>query len=237
MTPSDETAKPSWWLLLRVLDEPATVLQQLATAPRALGPIIALVAVAAIVGFATPARTLETMARQQIQTVRERAPDRLSDDEAQQAIARASGVRNRLIIFLAQSTTTLIALVVVAAVLMLIFGAVGAEPIRFKDEFAIAAHAYVPQLAGALLVVLLMIFAGFERMGLSLGFLFDRDTAPFLHSLGNQFTIFGAWNVVLLALGNQIRIGAKGLGGPLAIVGGLWIVVNLVLAAVTSAFL
>lgn len=237
MTPSAETAQPSWWLVLRVLDEPIEVFRQLATAPRVLGPIVALVVVAAVVGFATPAATLESMARQQIESVRARAPDRLSDEAAQQAIARAPSMQNRLIIFLGQSTAALVALAVVAAVLMLIFGAVGSEPITFKDEFAIAAHAYVPQLAGGLLVLLLTVFAGFEQMQLSLGFLFDRETAPFLHSLGNQFTVFGAWNVVLLALGNQIRIDAKALGGPLAIVGGLWIVVNLLLAAVTSAFL
>jgi len=42
---------------------------------------------------------------------------------------------------------------VVSAVLMLIFGAMGSEPITFKKEFAVTAHAFVPQLVGALVVV------------------------------------------------------------------------------------
>jgi hypothetical protein len=118
---------------------------------------------------------------------------------------------------------------------MLIFGSMAAEPIRFRDEFAIVMHAYVPQLVGILLIVALMVFAGFEQLRLSLGFLFDRESSPFLYALGSQFTFFGAWNIYLVALGNQVRTGTRGIGGPLAIVGGLWVLVNLGLAALASA--
>ena len=51
-----------------------------------------------------------------------------------------------------------------------------------------------------------------------------------------QFTPFGAWNIVLLALGNQIRTRTKSIGGPLAIIGVLWILVNFGFAALASVF-
>ncbi|MEE9534681.1 MAG: hypothetical protein V3W06_09680, partial [Acidimicrobiia bacterium] len=142
----------------------------------------------------------------------------------------------RVIIFVSQGAFILIMFTVVAAVLMLIFGAMGSEPIKFKDEFSIAAHAYVPQLLGALLIVLLMRFAGADESFLSLGFMFDQEGSPFLHRLGNEFGLFGAWNVFLLALGNQIRTGGKGIGTPLAIVGGLWVLVNLGFAGLATVF-
>ena len=233
-----QTEQPNgaWWLALRVIDEPGAVFQQLVAQPRALVPIMLVVIVAAIVAVGLPGETLREQVRNQMEAVQERAPDQFTDADIAERVERAAGPKTRVIIFVSQAALILIMLTVVAAVLMLIFGAMGSEPIKFKDEFAIAAHAYVPQLVGALLIMLLMRFAEADQFFLSLGFMFDQEGSPFLHQLGNQFGLFGAWNVFLLALGNQIRTGGKGIGTPLAIVGGLWVLVNLGFAGLATVF-
>ena len=120
---------------------------------------------------------------------------------------------------------------------MMIFGATTADPLRFKDEFAIVSHAYMISLAGGVLVVALLAFAGLNEVQLSLGFLFDEESSPFLHRFTNQINVFGAWNVYVLALGNQIKTKAKGIGGALTIVGGLWLVMKLGGALIAGFFL
>ncbi len=221
---------------MRVIDEPVAVFRQLAAQPRALVPIMLVVIVAAITALGWPGENLRERARNQMEAMQERAPDRITDADIVERVERAAGPVSRVIIFVGRAAVIPIALAVTAAVLMLIFGAMGSEPLKFKDEFAIASHAFVPQLLGLLLIVLLMRFAGTDEFLLSLGFLFDQEGSPFLHQLGNQFGLFGAWNVFLLALGNQIRTGGKGIGTPLAIVGGLWVLVNLGFAGLATAF-
>ncbi len=237
MTSPDQAtdARGPWWLTFRVLDEPAEVFRQLAARPRALAPLLLLAVVAAIVGFGTPESTLRNRAERQVQVAEERAPDQMTDERRQEILDGAASVRNRVIIFVAGSVVGIISLLIVAGVLQLVFGAVGSESLKFKDEFAITTHAYVPQLVGAVLLVILARFFGFDEMQLSLGFLFDED-AGFAYQLANQFTLFGAWNVLLLAVGNQIRTNMKTLGTPLAIVGGLWVLVNFGFAGLASVF-
>jgi hypothetical protein len=228
---------PAWKLALRVIDEPAEVFRQLAVRPQVLIPIILLIITAGFVGLATPSSTLENQAQRRVEAVEQRNPnlDEETRTRMQQQVEGASGMTSRVIIFVAGSIFGLVALAVVASVLMLIFGAQTAEALKFKDEFAIATHAYVPQLLGAVLLVVLAMF-GMENLQLTLGFLFQEDSSSFLYNLANQFGLFGAWNIYLLALGNQVRIGAKGIGGPLSIVGGLWVVVNLAFAAMATFF-
>ena len=128
-------------------------------------------------------------------------------------------------------------LAVAAWVLMLIFGATTADPLRFKDEFAIVSHAYMITIAGGILIVALLAFAGLNEVQLSLGFLFDEDSSPFLYRFFNQITVFGAWNVYALALGNQVKTKAKGIGGALTIVGGLWLALKVGGALMAGFFL
>jgi hypothetical protein len=226
-----EPTREPWWLVLRVIDEPIAVFRQLAVKPQVVVPLALLVVTALIVGFGTPASTLQSSVERQAQVLEERAPDRFDEDEWAERIANASNVRSRLFIGGIGAAVGLVVLLIAAGVLQLVFGAVGSAPLKFKDELAIVTHAYVPQLLGATLLVLLARFAGLEQMQLSLGFLFREG---FLHHLGNQFTLFGAWNVFLLALGNQIRTKMKGLGAPLAIVGVLWVLVNFGRAGLAS---
>jgi hypothetical protein len=233
-----EAPRSSWWLALRVLDEPRQVFQELAARPRALAPIILLLIVAAIVAVGTPGEALEATARVQAEAL----GGRLDADAQQEMIERAASPLNRVFIFAGWSVFGVVTLAVVALVLMLIFGATASEPLKFKDEFAIVTHAFVPQLAGGLLAVILMVAAGMHEFAnpatnpLSLGFLISRDTSPFLHRFANGITLFGAWNVFLLALGNQVKARAASITGPLAIVGGLWLLLKVGFAAVGGVF-
>jgi hypothetical protein len=152
----------------------------------------------------------------------------MTAEQVQEQVEGASSMTGRLVAFGSGAVGGPIVLVIVAWVLMLIFGATSSDPLRFKDELAIVSHAYMVSIAGGLLTFILIAFAGLDDVRLSLGFLFDEESSPFLHRLTNHITLFGAWNVYLLALGNQIKTKAKGIGGALAIVGGLWIATKVV---------
>ncbi len=230
-TATPETRHP-WWLALRVIDEPVEVFRQLAMRPRALVPLLLIVVTFVLVGFGTPESILRERAEEQVRLLEERAPDRLTEDRRIEILEGAGSVTNRAILTAGGTVVSLFSLALVATVLLLVFNAYGSTPLKFKDEFAIAAHAFVPQLLGLVLIFVLQRFAGFTDLQLSLGFLFEEG---FLHHLGVQFTPFGAWNAFLLALGNQIRVGAKSLGGPLLIVGALWLLANIALAAFSAA--
>jgi len=52
----------------------------------------------------------------------------------------------------------------------------------------------------------------------------------------NQINVFGAWNVYILALGNQVKTKAKGIGGALTIVGGLWLALKVAGALIGGLF-
>jgi hypothetical protein len=234
-TSTEGQAKSAVWLVLRVFDEPGQVFTELAARPRALLPIILLVIVTGVFAFGTPNEVLREQARDQVEAIRERA--QLTDEQAQERIEGASSLRNRAIfIFGIGSGGGLVVLAIISVVLMLIFGATGPEPIKFKTEFAVLAHANVISLAGVLLMIILMRFAGIADPQLSLGFLFGEETSPFLHRFARQVTLFGTWHMLLVALGNKILSKAKGIGGPLLIVGGLWLLVKLVGAALGGLF-
>jgi hypothetical protein len=235
---SPEAAGPRGplWLALRVLDEPVAVFRQLAEHPRALAPIILLALAAAVLALGTPAETLRREARNQADAMEDVLGDRFTEEDRLRIIDGAASTRSRAITFAAAIVGGLISITVAALVLKLIFSATSGATITFRDEFAIAAHAYVPQMIGIVLGVALVTFAGLERPDFSLGSLFG-EPGTFLHSFASQLTFFGAWGVFLLAVGNQIKTKAPSVTGALAIVGGLWILLKLVSAGVASMFL
>ncbi len=222
----DEQRKGAIWLAFRVFDEPTAVFKELAVRPRALVPLICLVVSGAFTAVAMPSRILEEQTRESLAPVLER--EQISEEEVEERVETASGTVGRISIFAATAIGGPVVLVIAAWVLMLVFGATTAEPLRFKEEFAIVAHAYMISIAGGVLSVALVAFAGFDEVKLTLGFLFDEEKNPFLFQFTDQLNLFGAWNVFVLALGNQVKTKAKGVGGPLAIVGGLWLAMKLV---------
>ncbi len=217
------------WLVLRVFDEPVQVFKELAVRPRILLPAILLVLVTGVYAYGMPDAVLQEQTRSQMEAIQERA--QLTDEQVQERVDRAAGPSARGLIFGAGAAGSLAALAIVALVLMLIFGATGPEPIKFKTEFSVILHANVVPLAGAVLMVLLMRFGGMSEPTLSLGFLFNEEANGFLYRFANKITLFGTWNMLLLALGNQILSKGKSFTGPLFIVGGLWLLVLLGFAA------
>ena len=223
-----------WKLALRVIDEPLEVFRQLTVRPTAWVPIVLMVLSTVFLSFATPAENLQRQTREQMESAQQRAPDRITDEMVEERVERSASVSGRALGAGVRVVWYLIAFVVVAALLMLIFGAMGAESIGFKQEFAIVTHAFMPQILGFVLLVLLMRFAGFEEPTISLSFMFDAENQTFLYMLATMLHLFGLWNMVLLALGNQVKIGAKSLSGPLAVVGGLWLVWSLLFAGLLT---
>ncbi len=224
-----EEPKSAVWLVLRVFDEPTQVFRELAVRPKALLPIALLVVAAGIFAFGTPADVLREQTRSRLEAMQERG--QLTDEQVQEQVDGAASSTSRAVIFGAGSVGGILAMVVVSGVLMLIMGATSPEPIKFKSEFAVVVHANIVSIAGGILTVALMMFAGMEQPQISLGFLFSENSG-FLYRFANQITLFGTWNMLLIALGNQVLTKAKGIGGPLVIVGGLWLLVKVGLAAV-----
>jgi hypothetical protein len=234
-TPTDQSW-PAWKLALRVIDEPAEVFRQLAGRPTAWIPIVLMVVFSAVLWMGLPDQPIQSQTREQLEAAQERAPDRVTDELIAERLERAVSPAGRAISTALQVAYYLVAFLVVAAVLMLVFGTTSSEPIRYKEEFSIVVHAFVPQVIGFLLYVVLARFAGMDQPVLNLGFLVDRESSLFLWVFLSRITLFSAWNVYLLALGNQLRTGAKGIGGALTIVTGLWMLVNLAFAGVASIF-
>ncbi len=231
-SPAGDQTKGDWWHAVRVLDEPTRVFRSLAARPRWLFPVVLLVAVSGVVAFGTPTTTLRSQVEAQLQSVQQQNPDRVPPEARERALERAGSLSNRLLIFGGGAALGLASLVIVAAVLQLLFGAAASRTVSFRDELAVVAHAQMPQLLGAVLVVAVVAALKLEQLTLSLGFLFDADESPFLARVGEQLTFFGAWKVYLLAAGNRVLTGGKTVTGPLAIVGGLWVLVAVGVAAV-----
>jgi Yip1 domain len=233
---TEAPAKSPWWLAVRVLDEPGAVFAELAARPRALIPIILILIVMVGTAIGMPTRVLRSATERQLQTIEQRHPGALTPEARERAMARTGSPITRVTIFLGGTVTSLVMLLIVAGALRLVFNGLSQDPISFRHEWAIATHAYVPQILGAIATVVAVAVLNDAQFRFSLGLLFNPDSGSFTYHLANQFGLFGAWNVYLLALGNQIKTKAKGIGTPLAIVGSLWIVANLLLAGLQSMF-
>lgn len=231
---NSEQPKSPVQLVLRVLDEPGAVFTELAARPRALLPVILFLAVTLVSMFGMPAKIMRSETEHRFETIEQRRPGKMPPEARQRAVERAASPVSRLTAFAAVAVIGLLAIVIVAAVLRVVFGGLSPEPITFRQEFAIAAHAYVPQILGAIATLIAIVVSSDAQFRFSLGLLFDPDSGGFVYKLANQFTLFGAWNVYLLALGNQIKTRTKSVATPLTIVGGLWAAVNLLLAGLQS---
>jgi len=196
--------------------------------------MLLMVGAIAIQMVSWPSAALERVVRQQMESVQQRNPDRVTDEMIQQRVERSSSPAGRAFGVVTQSAFWAIGLTVAAGILTLVFGAVGSQPIKFKDEMAIVTHSFMPQLLGFILLPLLVRFGGLQEPSLSLGFLFDPDSG-FPYALASQFGLFAVWNVILVAVGNQIRTAGKSLTGPLTIVGGLWLLKSVIMAALVAA--
>jgi hypothetical protein len=218
------------WLAFRVFDEPGRVFSQLAERPRAAVPILMTVAVAFMTAFLTPDDVLSAGAQRVIAAIEQRTDERLSPDDRAEALAEAAGPTNRMLVFAMNAGAGIITLLTITVVLQVVYSTAAPTPLRFKDELAIVAHSFMVQALGSLVTLGVVILTS-STTSSSLGFLFDRDAHPFFFRLANGLTVFGAWTVCLVALGNKIKLKSEGLAGPLAIVAGLWVIFKVGLTA------
>lgn len=216
--------KSGLWLALRVFDEPGQVFQQLARRPRVLVPILLVFVVTGITSFLIPASVLRGQAQQQMEMVERMAPGRVTAEARDAALAKAASPVARIQTFAAISIGIVVILVITTLVFWAIFSLGGGE-VKFKDEFAIMTHSYMPQLLGYAVVVGLSPLTQDLQFNLGLGFLFEPDT--FLKRLSAFCSVFSIWQIYLLALGNQIKTKAKGIGGPLMTVSVVWLIAAL----------
>ncbi|HEX9691143.1 MAG TPA: hypothetical protein VGA22_03510 [Gemmatimonadales bacterium] len=230
-TEPDAATPGPLWLALRVIDEPDKVFEALVARPVVLVPLLILMLISpALMAWGMPDAVLRQQAERQVAAFAERQN---LDDEAQaRMIADSTTPTRRAIIFASGAIGTIIFIAVTAGLLQLIFNATGRERLRFKQEFALVTHAWMPMFWGGVLMLMLWRVGGMTDIALSLGFLFDREDSPFLASFAGQLTLFGAWSMVLVAMGNQIFTRAKSLTGPLMIVGGLWLAAKVAFAAI-----
>ena len=233
---TEDLPRSPWWLALRVLDEPGAVFRELAVRPRALIPIILYLVVALGTIGGMPAGVMRSATAAQFQKIEQSHPGVITPDVRERAMARAGSPVARATGFAVAGVLGMLMFLIVAAVLRGIFSSMSAEPVTFRQEWAITVHAYVPQLLGMVATLVSICMRTDTQFRFTLALLCNPDAGGFTYRLANQFTVFGAWNIYLLALGNQLKTKAKGIGTPLAIVGSLWIVVNLALAGLQSAF-
>jgi hypothetical protein len=232
------TAEPksALWLALRVFDEPARVFAQLSEQPRALVPILLIALVSVGVAFGMPSQVLRSAAEQQLKIMEQRRPGGVTPDIREKALSSGTGTTARVLVAAAGTVNSLVVLAVTSGVLLLCFNGLSGAALTFRDEWSLAAHAFLPQTLGAIVTVIGVAMLEDPQFRISLGFLVGEDSSRFLHHFANQFTFFGAWSAYLLALGNQIRTRDKSIAGPFAIVGGLWLLGNLVSAGIATMF-
>lgn len=233
-TAAVKAPRSPWWLAFRVFDEPGQVFTELALRPRALVPALMLVVVSLGVAFGVPSTVLQRATTQQFDAINSRRPGTIPPEIRQRAAQQAGGVANRIQMFVAAGGVGLAFLAISAAILSLLFNSLSSTEIGFKDEWAIVTHAYMPQIVGIAATWVGIAMSGDMTFRVALGFLVPPETSQFGHSLAQQFTIFGAWNVYLLALGNQIKMKAAGIGLPLGILGGIWLLINVLFAWLSS---
>ena len=236
-TTAPETARPksAWWLALRVLDEPTQVFTELAARPRALLPVLLIILASVGSSFSVPAAVLTNATEQQLNAIEQKRPGTITAEKREQALKNVTSPAGRAAAAVSACLITLLVLVIAAAVLTAVFNALSGGGIHFKEEWAIATHAFLPQVIGLIIVWTGISLTGDTQFRVGLGFLVSEDTSRFFHHFAAQFTFFGAWNVYLLALANQIRTRDQSITLPLGVVAALWVVANLAAAGFATA--
>ena len=234
--PATEAPRSAWWLAFRVFDEPVGVFTEVAQRPRALVPILMLFLAFAGVGLGAPTRVLRNATVQQFDAIERSRPGAIPAEVRDKAVQQAGGFRGRLNLLVFPIAISLMFMALTAAILSLVFNSISGTEIGFRDEWAIVTHAGMVLAVGTIVTWVGIGFSGDMTFRVALGFLIPQETSRFGHSFAQQLTVFGAWYVYLLALGNQIKMKAKGIGTSLAIIGGFWAFLSLLLAWLSSLF-
>jgi hypothetical protein len=207
--------------VVQVFVSPVRLFQALRERPVAWGAILLGAVLAAASNLVIPAELFEDMMRNQIAQAGGEAP---ADLGMMVTIGRIGGTVGALIFF-----PITIALTAGLFSLLFLFG-FGFEG-RFKQYFAVAAHAsLILSVAGALLTPL-RILSGDIQFNLTLGGLF-----PFLgDGLAGRFLglldLFALWAIALVGVGAAVIDGNKGAGAAAAMSVGTLLLILLVVAS------
>ena len=220
-----ETPPPSAAsLALHVFDDPAGTFTKLAARPTAWLPIVLIVLVSAFAQFMMPVQLQRQQAERMMQRIEQRTGNPIPQATRDAQLAKIASPVRRVTGAVSAIIMALVILVIIAAVCKLIFGAGAPEPIKFRQEFAVVAHANIVWLLGMVVTTFMIRATGRLDAGVSLGFL---APSGFAHAYLTLVSVWAVWFVVLLAIGNKILARSKSLTGPLVILGALWLVLNI----------
>jgi hypothetical protein len=227
---SPETTPPApsaVGLAVHTFDSPAGTFTKLAARPTVWLPIVLMIVVVALGQFAIPTPMLQQATAKALANVEKLSGKPLDPQVRATQMAKVGSTAGRLTRTASTVVVGLIFLAIVAGICKLIFGAGASEPIRFKQEFAVVMHANLVILVGGIITVFMIRTSGRLDAGVTLGFL---APSGFAHAYLGRLSVWGAWDVLLLAIGNKVLAKAKSLTGPLLILGALWLAINVPLA-------
>jgi len=207
--------------VLQVFVSPIRLFEGLRTNPVAWGAILLAAGLAALANLLIPVELLENTMREQIAQAGQPVPDDLGMIVT---IARIGGPVGAFV-FLP------IAIALSAGLFSLIFlFGFGFEG-RFKQYFAVAAHAALVLSVAGLLLTPLRILSGNVQFTLTLGGLFPFLGDNLIGRFLNLLDLFALWTIGLIGVGAAVVDGKKGIVGSAAISVGALLLILLLAAS------
>jgi Yip1 domain len=219
------------------LFSPGSTFEAIARRPTWIPPVvlwtILSVAIAAVL---VPRIDYEKLTRRAM----EKRGQTVSEDRLQSIVEQQKKIGGAFTYAISACTPVVITLLV-AAVLLGSFKAFGWE-LTFKQSLGAAAHAFLPGMVGAILLLVLLPrretvdpSAIGDLLRSNLGFLVERDSAKALHSLLGSLDLFSIWSLVLFSIGYSAAAKIRR-GQAAAVVVSLWAVFVLARAGLAAVF-
>jgi membrane protein, antimicrobial resistance system len=218
-----------------VIASPSETLREIAERPDWLVPLLIIVFASLLLGFTMSSKVdFETATREQLERRGVTGP------ELENQLEMISKVQ-RLTTPVFTALGGIIVPLVVALALMLAGRIFGGEA-TFKQSFAVACYAWIPQALKTLIMSALLFRAGqLDVMQLplllksNLGFLADPRTSPGVFTLLASLDLFAIWTIILLGIGFAYahRL-TPSVATALAVA--LFVIVVLCQAGITAAF-
>lgn len=186
-----------------VFFSPVKTFESITQRPTWLTPLILWTVVSIVVtAIVLPKMDFERMVRQQM----EKSGQTLSQERLQEIAQQQRKIGGAIAYVFAGATPAILSLLV-AVIFWGSFKAFGWDS-TFRQAFGVTAHAFLPGILGALLLVpILQAHESVDPQGMgdllrsNLGFLVDRDESKVLHSLLGSLDIFSFWSLALFAVG------------------------------------
>lgn len=218
-----------------VIASPGETLRDIAERPDWLVPLLIIVFASLLLGFAMSRSVdFETATREQLER------RGVSGPELERQLEMISKVQRITTPFFTALGGIIVPLVVALA--LMLAGRIFGGEATFKQSFAVACYAWMPQALKTLIMAALLFRAGqVDVMQLplllksNLGFLGDPVSSPGVFTLLASLDVFAIWTIVLLGIGFAFahRL-SRSVATALAVA--LFIIVVLIQAGLTSVF-